>query len=169
MRLIIVNAFEPLATHLDASAENYFGLHPNRVSTGSLIQQMSEALLMGDDIIAFVPVFLAIIIVSIPITAQYFGYRRRKASLDLMRDLLASRDTLDEPVLNAISRESDRPDRDLRRGALFLAFAISGFVFSFALTPQEGRYVFRLACIFPCILGLTYLAFHFLLNRTDDE
>lgn len=124
---------------------------------------------MGDDIIAFVPVFLAIIIVSIPIATQYFGYRRRKASLDLMRDLLATRDTLDEPVLNAISSEAERPNRDFRRGALFLALAISGFVFSFALTPQEGRYVFRLACIFPFILGLTYLAFHFLLNRNGDD
>ncbi len=123
---------------------------------------------MEDDIIAkLVPVLFVLAIATMPIAAQYFAYRRRRDAMQTVREALEREHPINEAVIKAIVRDQKRPFGELRRGVLFLGFAISGFAFSFFLDAENVAKILRGATIFPATIGLSYLAFHFFLR--DDR
>ncbi|MEO1482565.1 MAG: DUF6249 domain-containing protein [Myxococcota bacterium] len=123
---------------------------------------------MEDDIVAkLVPIAVVTAIAAIPIVAQYFSFRRRRDTLRTVRQLLETRDDIDESLIRTLVSGRQLPFADLRRGLLFLALALAGAAFSFFIEATEASSLLRGAAMFPLVLGLTYVAFHLFLRARD--
>ena len=125
---------------------------------------------MEDDIIAkLLPVLFVLAIATMPISAQYFAYRRRRDAMQTVREILGKDAKIDEAMVKTIVKDQKRPFADLRRGVLFLGFAISGFAVSLIFGEDIIGKITRAAAVFPGIAGLSYLAFHFFLRSDGGD
>lgn len=123
---------------------------------------------MGDDIIAFIPLMIVLAIVAIPVAGQYFAFRRRKAALDLARDVLLNRDDVDADLISILTQDGASPARDFRRAVLFAGLAIAGLGFSLALENPDARRILQFSTLFPGILSAILFVFSWLGRPPKD-
>ena len=117
---------------------------------------------------AFVPfaVFLSIVVV-IALILRY-QYRVKKLKMEAIFLALKNADTVDVNIIEAIKRDDSSLSKDLRRGIIFIAFALAVAIFSQFLSllrsPELSEAVLGLS-VFPASIGAVYLTFHYLDKR----
>ncbi|MEO1240961.1 MAG: hypothetical protein AAFX54_03550 [Pseudomonadota bacterium] len=113
-----------------------------------------------------IPIAFALCVSAIVGLAIWIQYRMRRLRLEVLKEALTQRDDLDLDTLKALVATPYGRVADLRRGALWFAVALSGFLFSFALPAEAQRVILGLLA-FPAMIGLTFLAFHIFRVRPD--
>lgn len=98
---------------------------------------------------------------------QYLSYRNRRETLRVIKFALQQGGTVDQQMIETIAIARPRRFADFRRGCVLLGLTISSVVFTFLIQNAEVGNVLRAACIFPGVLGLLYLLFHFLLPQGE--
>ncbi|GAA6136603.1 hypothetical protein NBRC116583_03500 [Arenicella sp. 4NH20-0111] len=117
---------------------------------------------------AFVPfaVFLSIVVVIALILRHQ--YRIKKLKMEAIFIALKRADSIDVEIIEAIKRDDSTLSKDLRRGIVFMAFAVAVATFSRFLSllrsPELSDAVFGLA-VFPAAIGAVYLMFYFLSKK----
>ena len=133
-------------------------------------QVASRRTAVEDDIVAkLIPIFVAGFLAAIPISAQYFAYRKRKAALAAIRELVARDAPVDSQLLAAIAAGNRHRHPDLRRAILLLGLVPPGLAVAFLMQDDRAR-LFALAIVaLPAVLGIVHLAFHCCLRAPDDR
>lgn len=125
---------------------------------------------MEDDIVAkLIPILVAAFAAAIPISAQFFAYRKRKATLATIRHLVEHCDTVDQTALAEIAAGTRDRHRDLRRGLLLLALVPPGTALAFLMETARAQFFVMALTGLPLMLGLVHLAFHIFLPGRDDR
>lgn len=125
---------------------------------------------MEDDIVAkLIPILVVAFLAAIPISAQFFAYRKRKADLATIRLLVERCETVDQAALAQIAGGTRRRFRDLRRGLILLALVLPGLVLAFLMESLRAQLFVLAIAGLPFTLGLVHLAFHFLLTGRDEH
>lgn len=118
---------------------------------------------MGVEII--VPVFLFASIAAVFMAAYFFSYRKRRIVYDAIKVAIEKTGQVDAPLVEAIIQDKIGPNADLRKGILLIAVAMA-FVILGALVDDADAFRPMLGVAsFPGLVGLAYVAFHFLAPR----
>ncbi len=116
-----------------------------------------------------VPITLIVGVMFVIALAQYLSYRNRKRALEAVKLALTRDDIIDHKTIEAIAWHQPRRFADLRRGCLFLALAVGGVAFSFAIGDAGARNVLRGLTAFPAVIGAVYLFFHTVTSQSDSS
>lgn len=117
---------------------------------------------------ALVPfaVFISIVTV-IGLTLRY-QYKIKKLKMEAIFIALKTADKVDVDVIEAIKRDESQLSKDLRRGIIFLGFALAIATFSQFLSllrsPELSEAVLGLA-VFPGAIAAVYLTFYYLSKK----
>lgn len=116
----------------------------------------------------FVPFFLFASIALVFWAGFKFSAAKRTAALETMRTVVEKTGEASPELMEAIGNEVIRKNEDLRKGMLLLA--ITGAIVGMGvLVPREvSEFTLGLA-LFPGLIGLVYVAFHFMNAGATDS
>lgn len=105
------------------------------------------------------------------IFAFFFNYRIQKQVQETIRAAVQSGTQLTTDLIKAIGAPKQPQHVDLRRGVILIASAAAIMLFGMAVGSyeDEGLAVFLGIAAFPGLIGLAYLAFHFMGLRDREE
>lgn len=115
---------------------------------------------MDEDII--VPVVLFLVIGASIIAFMLYRHRNFLAAQDSLRKLVDSNQALTPELIQSVGIKAPSPFADLRRGILFIAFAVAMTVFGQLLPDDEAPQVFLGLSAFPFFLGIGFFIAHHL-------
>ncbi|MEM7762852.1 MAG: DUF6249 domain-containing protein [Pseudomonadota bacterium] len=91
----------------------------------------------------------------------YFRARTRLSEQETLRRAIDQGQQLTDSMVEALTSYKPLPDRDLRRGLILLALAISLGAFGFLIPDaEEAAQVFVALAVFPLLLSFAYLLMH---------
>ncbi len=108
--------------------------------------------------------FVFVAIVAVIALALFFRYLNRRLAMQTVRHVLASEQSVDPLLIEAIVKEKADKNPDLRKGALLVAAAFAFAVLGYIFKRMDHAEIFNAlvgVAAFPGLTGLTYLAFHF--------
>jgi hypothetical protein len=116
-------------------------------------------------IIAVLTVFTSIVLVIA--TPFYFKHRNRRVIYDAIKTSVEKTGSADPKLIDAITYDQIGPNGDLRRGILLLAIAAALALGDLAFGGGGVKEEFSLlwVSLFPGLIGLAYVLFHFFLPR----
>jgi hypothetical protein len=114
---------------------------------------------------AAVPIVFFIALVVMIATPFYFRHRNRRVIYEAIKTSVEKTGEADPKLIAAITHDQIGPNGDLRRGILLVAVAIAMAAGELLFGEKEGNFSLLWLSLFPGLVGLSYIVFHFLLPR----
>ncbi len=123
---------------------------------------------MGPEIVAPIAVFTSMVLIF------WFGFnasaRKREAALETVRAIVEKTGEVTPELIKAIDRPQKSKHADLRKGLILIAIALA-FVGLGQMIPagEEAAGPMMGVALFPGLVGIVYVLFHFLGGESDDD
>ncbi|MBI1366515.1 MAG: hypothetical protein GC153_11250 [Alphaproteobacteria bacterium] len=118
---------------------------------------------MGVEIVVPVALFASVVVVFF--AAYFFSYQKRRIVYDAIKVAIEKTGQVDAALVEAIIRDKIGPYADLRKGVILIAVAIGFIIFGFSIDDEDALRPMIGIASFPGLIGISYIAFHFLAPR----
>jgi hypothetical protein len=119
------------------------------------------------EVAIIVPLIVFASLVLVIATPFYFRYRNRRVIYEAIKASVEKTGEADPKLIDAITHDQIGPNGDLRRGILLLAVAaaLAGGELAFGGGFIDDELSLMWVALFPGLIGLAYVCFHFFLPR----
>jgi len=114
------------------------------------------------EVAILVPLMVFASIVLVIATPFYFKHRNQRVVYDAIKTTIEKTGTADPKLIAAITKDNIGPNADLRRGILLVALAVA--LIGFGLIADD-EFPFAGAALFPGLIGIAYIVFHYFFPR----
>lgn len=123
-------------------------------------------------IIVPLALFIFVSIVVVIVASLIMKYLNRRLALETVRNTLSSDAKVDPLLIEAIVKEPQKSNADLRKGIFLIVLTLAMVIFAFVIADLVSINVFKSVIgisIFPGLIGTTYIAFYFLEHKKTVE
>lgn len=117
------------------------------------------------DVAIVVPFIVFAALVLVIATPFYFRYRNRRVIYEAIKTSVEKTGEADPKLIDAITHDQIGPNGDLRRGILLIAIAAAMASGELIFGNSGEDFSLLWLSLFPGLVGLAYVVFHFLLPR----
>ena len=96
------------------------------------------------------------------------GAKRRAIELDAVRAIVEKTGEASPELIKAIGKPQQHKNADLRRGLILIAVAVAFAGLGYMIPDEEAMGPMLGVALFPGLVGLVYVFFHFLGGNKDD-
>ena len=121
---------------------------------------------MEEDVIGlFVPIVSMIVIGTVLIAFFYFRSRNRSQLQSTIQLAIEKGNELTPELIDRLAGPRQGPDRDFRRGLIWLAVGISFVLFGGIINDEDALRALSAIGMFPMLIGVAYLIMWKTTNR----
>ena len=114
---------------------------------------------------AMIPISMAIVTGVVLVLFFWFRYRMRGEMQQTIRTAIDKGQELTPEIIERLGTTKPPKDRDLRRGIITVAIAVSLVIFGSVIPDDEAQQVFVGIASFPFCLGIAFFIMHFFSGR----
>jgi hypothetical protein len=105
----------------------------------------------------FIPIVLFLVLGLIAVAYFYWNHRNRQGVMDTVQKAIETGSELNTELLDQLGAAVNPRIRDLRRGIVFVALGVAGFLSSLFFPDADVVNGIRAASVFPLLVGIGFL------------